>query len=87
MCTAKAEKTAFFFPPKGVLKTNRTMIKTVSFLYITKIPLLGLNSAEAPMNSSITSKIKSEQLHFRGIFLTLMKEHTQKKKSTVSVQG
>lgn len=34
MSTAKAEKTAFFFHPKGALKSNRTMIKSNSLIFI-----------------------------------------------------
>lgn len=34
MSVAKAEKTAFFFPHKRVLKTNRTMIKSNSLIFM-----------------------------------------------------
>lgn len=34
MSTAKAEKIALFFPHKGVLKTNRTMIKSNNLISV-----------------------------------------------------
>lgn len=36
MSTAKAEKIAFFFPHKGVLKTNRTMTKSNNLIFMYK---------------------------------------------------
>lgn len=84
MSTAKVEKTAFFFPCKGVLKPYRTIWKvTVSFSCITRIPLFEFSWSANEFLHNI--KVKSEQLQWE---LSDSEERTQKKKKlAVSAQG